>query len=170
MDTRKHLAAEKKRCNTHNCAQAVVCTYCDLVGLDEKTAVTMGTGVYSTILEMTREQAAARWAIDLGDVRESARVYVNGSFVGCSWAVPFVLECGDVFREGKNDIRIEVTNLPANRIAWMDRQGIPWRKFHNINVVDIKYKHTTYDGWDPVPSGLASKVVLLQVSEPADEP
>lgn len=22
MDTRKHLAAEKKRCNTHNCAQA----------------------------------------------------------------------------------------------------------------------------------------------------
>ena len=139
-------------------------------GLDEKTAVTMGTGVYSTILEMTREQAAARWAIDLGDVRESARVYVNGSFVGCAWAVPFVLECGDVFREGKNDIRIEVTNLPANRIAWMDRQGIPWRKFHNINVVDIKYKQTTYDGWDPVPSGLASKVVLLQVSEPADEP
>ena len=33
MDTRKHLAAEKKRCNSHNCAQAVVCTYCDLVGL-----------------------------------------------------------------------------------------------------------------------------------------
>ena len=33
MTTRKHLAAEKKRCNSHNCAQAVVCTYCDLVGL-----------------------------------------------------------------------------------------------------------------------------------------
>ena len=25
METRKHLAAEKKRCNSHNCAQAVVC-------------------------------------------------------------------------------------------------------------------------------------------------
>ena len=34
METRKHLAAEKKRQNTHNCAQSVVCTYCDLVGLD----------------------------------------------------------------------------------------------------------------------------------------
>ena len=49
MDTRKHLAAEKKRCNTHNCAQAVVCTYCDLVGLDEKTALdiagSFGTGM-----------------------------------------------------------------------------------------------------------------------------
>lgn len=31
METRKYLAAEKKRLNTHNCAQAVVCTYCDLV-------------------------------------------------------------------------------------------------------------------------------------------
>ena len=39
METRKHLAAEKKRCNTHNCTQAVVCTYCDLVGLDEQTAL-----------------------------------------------------------------------------------------------------------------------------------
>ena len=38
METRKQLAAEKKRLNTHNCAQAVVCTYCDLCGLDEKTA------------------------------------------------------------------------------------------------------------------------------------
>ena len=38
METRKHLAAEKKRCNSLNCAQAVVCTYCDLVGLPEQTA------------------------------------------------------------------------------------------------------------------------------------
>jgi C_GCAxxG_C_C family probable redox protein len=49
METRKHLAAEKKRCNTHNCAQAVVCTYCDLVGLPEETALNIagsfGTGM-----------------------------------------------------------------------------------------------------------------------------
>ena len=38
MESRKGLAAEKKRCNTHNCAQAVACTYCDLVGLPEQTA------------------------------------------------------------------------------------------------------------------------------------
>ena len=38
MESRKHLAAEKKRCNSHNCAQAVACTYCDLVGLTEQTA------------------------------------------------------------------------------------------------------------------------------------
>ena len=38
MNSRKELAAEKKRCNSHNCAQSVVCTYCDLVGLSEQTA------------------------------------------------------------------------------------------------------------------------------------
>ncbi len=47
MGTRKHLAAEKKRLNTHNCAQAVTCTYCDLVGLDEQTALDIA-GAYGT--------------------------------------------------------------------------------------------------------------------------
>ena len=47
MESRKHLAAEKKRCNSHNCAQAVVCTYCDLVGLPEQTALDIA-GAYGT--------------------------------------------------------------------------------------------------------------------------
>lgn len=46
-ETRKHLAAEKKRQNTHNCAQAVTCTYCDLVGLDGQTALDIA-GAYGT--------------------------------------------------------------------------------------------------------------------------
>ena len=90
-------------------------------------------------------------------------MYVNGRYVGCAWAVPFELECGDVFRPGRNEIRIEVTNLPANRIADMDRKKVPWRRFKDINVVDIHYKHTTYDRWEPVPSGLASTVCLVSL-------
>ncbi len=39
MDTRKHLAAEKKRCNSHNCAQAILHTYADVAGIDEETAM-----------------------------------------------------------------------------------------------------------------------------------
>ena len=38
METRKHLAVEKNLQKTHNCAQAVFCTYCDLGGLDPETA------------------------------------------------------------------------------------------------------------------------------------
>ena len=39
METRKHIAAEKKRCNSHNCAQAVVQTYADIAGIDDATAM-----------------------------------------------------------------------------------------------------------------------------------
>jgi len=42
METRKHIAAAKKRCGTHNCTQAIVHTYADLMGVDEETCMNMG--------------------------------------------------------------------------------------------------------------------------------
>ena len=100
--------------------------------------------------------------IDLGDVRESARVYINGQFIGCAWSVPFVLDCQQALKVGTNELRIEVTNLPANRIADLDRRGVVWRKMEEINVVDINYKKTTYEGWEPVASGLNAPVRLFR--------
>lgn len=131
--------------------------------LSDKAQVTMGTGVYETTFELSKEQAKKQWSIDLGDVRESARVYINGHYIGCAWAVPYILHCKDALSKGKNTIRIEVTNLPANRIAALDREGVKWRKMKEINVVDINYKKTTYDKWEPVPSGLNSTVKLVEV-------
>ena len=134
--------------------------------LDNDSAkVMMGTGVYTTHMKLSKKDLAGRWQIDLGDVRESARVYINGHFIGCAWCVPFVLDCKNALKAGDNEIRIEVTNLPANRIADYDRRGIKWRKMEEINVVDINYKRTTYDAWESVPSGLNSEVRLLQYCE-----
>ena len=132
--------------------------------LNNDTAkIMMGTGVYTTTVNMTKDEAKAKWAINLGDVRESARVYVNDNFVGCAWSVPFILDCKDAFKAGKNTLRIEVTNLPANRISEMDRQGVKWRKFDEINVVDINYKKISYANWEAVKSGLNSSVTLLKL-------
>ena len=128
---------------------------------DDSVKVTMGTGVYSCRFTLTRSEMANHWAIDLGDVRESARVFVNGKYIGTAWSVPFVLKLSNL-KVGNNDLRIEVTNLPANRISEMDRRGVPWRKFENINVVDIHYEHTTYEHWEPMPSGLNSTVKLVK--------
>lgn len=128
---------------------------------DDSARVTMATGIYTTTVVMDKRQAAMSWTIDLGDVRESARVYINGTFVGCAWAVPFMLDCKSLFHKGKNELRVEVTNLPANRIAHLDRQGYQWRKFKEINIVDINYKKTDYSSWTPVPSGLNSSVRLI---------
>ena len=132
--------------------------------LSDETRVTMGTGVYETTVKLKKKDLkdATAWKIDLGDVRESARVYINGQYLGCAWSVPYVLDCKNTLKKGKNTIRIEVTNLPANRIADLDRKGVKWRKMEEINVVDINYKKTLYDTWEPMPSGLNSKVKLIK--------
>lgn len=130
---------------------------------DENAKITMGTGVYETSFRVNRKQlkSSALWRINLGDVRESARVYVNDSLVGCAWAAPFALDfTSNLLHKGMNKLRIEVTNLPANRIAYLDRRGYKWRKFNEINVVDLNYKRTTYENWQPMPSGLNSDVTI----------
>ena len=126
----------------------------------------MGTGVYETIFQLSADDVTSgHYRIDLGDVRESARVFINDKYVGCAWCAPFTLDFEGILREGENTIRIEVTNLPANRIAAYDRRGIKWRKFNEINVVDINYKRSTYADWTPVPSGLNSYVQIFKQTE-----
>ena len=41
METRTNIAKEKKRCGSHNCAQAILHTYADIAGIDEETAMNM---------------------------------------------------------------------------------------------------------------------------------
>ena len=129
--------------------------------LDDTTRTLMGTGIYETHFDMPGNELDENWAIELGDVRESARVYLNGQFLGCAWAVPFVLPCRDALRQGDNHLLIEVTNLPANRIAEMERRGERWRIMKDINVVDLNYRPSSYAGWSPLASGLAGPVRLV---------
>jgi len=94
--------------------------------------------------------------------------------VGCAWSAPFTLDCPDgLIREGSNSLRIEVTNLPANRIRQMDIDGAKWRIFGDVNILDImdgkegRSDITSYASWQLMPSGLCSPVQLvpLQKSE-----
>ena len=134
--------------------------------LSEEAASYMGTGTYEVSFNVTAQQiktATAGFRLDLGDVRESARVSLNGIDMPCAWSVPFVLDCpGGAIREGENTLRIEVTNLPANRIRQMDRDGTEWRIFEDANIANIS--SATYTGWSLVPSGLNSKVRLIPMT------
>lgn len=129
---------------------------------NDSANITMGTGVYSVDFTIP-SFAADDWILNLGDVRESARIIINGKDAGCLWAVPYEMRVGQYLHEGRNHIDIEVTNLPANRISHLDRQGIEWRKFKEINVVDVNYKRTKYGYWKPEPSGLCSEISLIPV-------
>jgi len=122
---------------------------------------TMATGVYKTFFTLPKLASNAAFILDLGDVRESAHVLVNGKDAGYMFSVPFRLDITPYLVEGQNTLEVEVSNLPANRIADLDRKGVEWRKFKEINVVDLNYKRDKYDSWTPVPSGLNSEVKLI---------
>lgn len=122
---------------------------------------TMATGIYSTSFEMPSIPTNAAFILDLGDVRETAHVLINGKDAGTLFAVPYRVDITPYVRQGHNTLDVEVANLPANRIAQMDRDGVEWRRFKEINVVDLNYKKDHYDGWDVVPSGLNSDVRLI---------
>ena len=127
----------------------------------EGAGTTMGTGCYTTAFVIENPASAQDWLLSLGDVRESARVRINGREVATLWAVPYCCPIGQYLRPGKNILEIEVTNLPANRIADMDRRGVKWRIFKDINIAALGYKKGTYAGWEPVPSGLLGPVRII---------
>ena len=129
---------------------------------DNLLCETMATGVYSTTFTVEATDTDSRIILDLGDVRETARVRINGDSVATLFAVPYRLDITDFVHRGKNKLEVEVTNLGANRISKTDRDGIEWRKFKEINVVDINYKTTGYGSWAPVPSGLCGPVRLIK--------
>ena len=76
-------------------------------------------------LEFERPKGRADdWQLDLGDVRESARVRLNGRSLGTLWSRPFRVRAGQALRPGENRLEVEVTNLAANRIRDLDRRGV----------------------------------------------
>ena len=122
---------------------------------------TMGTACYTTTFTVKNPADAGEWMLDLGDVRESARVRINGQEVATLFAVPYRCLVGKYLRAGVNTLEVEVTNLPANRIADMDRRNVPWRIYKDANIVNIHYKKDNYGKWEPVPSGLLGPVRLI---------
>jgi hypothetical protein len=96
--------------------------------------------------------------LDLGDVRESARIWVNEKPAGMLVAHPYSLDITPLVRPGTNRLRIEVTNLSANRIRDLDEKGVLWRKFEDINFVSHMYTEFDASVWPLKPSGLLGPV------------
>jgi len=116
-----------------------------------------GTARYSIAFDLPD---ADGWLLRLGDVRESAQVYLNGDFVQTLYSMPLQVEVGEYLKPGTNRLEIEVTNLSANRIRDLDRCGVDWKIFHDINFVDQHYEPFEASGWQLVPSGLLGPVSL----------
>lgn len=119
-----------------------------------------GLGTYQTSFEIHPEPGQLHLLV-FDKIHESAKIWINAQYAGQVWSLPFKLDISEFLQPGKNSIRIEVANLMANHIRYMDQKEIPWRNYHEINFVNIDYKPFDASGWKVVPSGISGPVKII---------
>ncbi len=73
-----------------------------------------GTATYSAVFQLPKIKAASRLVLRLGDVRDTAAVYLNGKLVGKRLWPPYDIELTGCAKPGVNRLRIEVRNNLSN--------------------------------------------------------
>ncbi len=127
---------------------------------DERARRFSGTARYR--LEFDAPEAGAdEWLLELGDVRESARVALNGEPLATAWSLPFAVRLGSTLKPRGNVLVIDVTNLPANRIRDLDLRKVDWKIMRDANIVTLNYRPFDASQWAVAPSGLLGPVRLV---------
>lgn len=125
-----------------------------------------GTARYTLSFKKPQIHAGA-WSLDLGQVHQSARVQLNGVYLDTIIAAPYQINISDSILKPENTLVIEVSNLMANRIAYMDKKDIQWKKYYNVNFAAKLKENRNEKGlfdaskWEPRSSGLLGPVQLI---------
>ena len=124
-----------------------------------------GSATYKTTFERPVQEASG-WILDLGKVKESAEVIINGKSLGILLGPVFQVYVEKSLFQKENTLEIRVANLMANHIAYLDQRQIFWKKFYNVNFPARKSenrKNGLFDAghWQPRPSGLLGPVFLI---------
>lgn len=131
---------------------------------DPRLKINSATGCYTTRFTIEDPREPDEWVLDLGDVRESAVVKLNGERIATLVTIPYRTEIGRWIKEGENLLEVEVKNLHSNRIAEMERQGVRWRIFKDANIASVVgAREFSFGDWAVDPAGLNSEVTLTPI-------
>lgn len=113
---------------------------------------------------------AETWQLNLGKVCESARIYLNGNEIAKLIGPDYQTVIEKFMLQPENDLVIKVSNLSANRVAWLDRNNVNWKKFYNTNFparLPQNRKNGLFDAsaWSPRESGLIGPVTITPVKK-----
>lgn len=109
------------------------------------------------------------WILDLGTVKHSAHVKLNGEDLATLIGPTFQVYIDNDEIKDSNKLEVEVANLMANRVAYMDRRNLPWKKFYNVNFSARRGTNRNAQGifdasgWESKDSGLIGPVKLIPV-------
>ncbi len=97
-----------------------------------------GTATYKKSFEWKESpQGGGQVFLDLGVVRNLARVRLNGRDLGVVWTAPWRVDVSGALKNGGNELEIEVVNLWPNRL--IGDAGLP--KDKRVTVTNVR----TYD-------------------------
>lgn len=83
---------------------------------DDEISHFSGNITYTTTFRLPALEPGKRMVLDLGDVRDMAKVKVNGKYAGGVWTEPYTVDVTDFVKKGKNTLEIEVVNTWMNRL------------------------------------------------------
>lgn len=124
-----------------------------------------GTASYSTSFDLP-DGSERGLLLDLGEVSETATVKVNGQKVGTALGPVYQVLIPAELLEKNNTLSVEVSNLMANRVMHLEKNGMRWQRFYNINISARLRENLgpdrvfTTKNWKPFPSGLAGPVSI----------
>lgn len=127
-----------------------------------------GTAEYSISFKKPAV-AAKSWLLDLGAVKESATIILNGKTIATLIGPSYAVTIPSAQLKPVNQLQVIVTNGMANRIIDLDKRGVQWKKFYNINMSARLAENRGADGlftaikWSPKPSGLLGPVTLTAI-------
>jgi hypothetical protein len=84
------------------------------IGAPEHLPDFAGKARYTFSLEV--DNAGSNAAIDLGQVGQTARMWVNGEYAGIRVAAPYRFEIGGLLRKGENTIVVETADTLARKV------------------------------------------------------
>ncbi len=142
-----------------------------------------GTALYTTSFEYNPSKKTD-YFIDLGDVHQFARVFINGQNLGVKMWSPYRYNVSNLLLNGQNTLEIEVTNLWPNRLIGDEREyedtanwkpngyqgeqlvAFPdWLKGHNPQQPGERKTWATWKHWSKedalIPSGLLGPVTIM---------
>lgn len=124
--------------------------------LGDEAAAFAGTARYTLRFEGPELRAGRSWVLDLGDLRESARVRLNGKDLGTVWALPFRIPVSGLRPGRSNVLELEVISSAANRVRDLARRGELQTPFY------MSWRTSAPSQWQPAPSGLLGPVRLVE--------
>jgi hypothetical protein len=117
-----------------------------------------GTAVYRKVFELvepsTIQNPPSTLYLDLGTVKDTARVKLNGKDLGVVWCHPWRVEISKAVKPGENQLEIEVVNLWPNRLIGDSGLPAPQRRTRTNMPLNAKGKF--------LPSGLLGPVIVMK--------